>query len=308
VDAVEWTQTAWLQSAHGWILAELERLGLAPTGPIEQPHVRPWSTVLRVPTGGGDLWFKANMPALAREAAVVSVLVRRRPDCVPELLAADLERGWMLLGDGGTRLREAGLDVACWEEVLARYAQLQLDLVADRDELLAAGAPDRRLAVLPVLYEELVAGEHPLLQDEELTRLRTLTPRIAELCEELAAFGLPETIQHDDLHDGQVFVRDGRYLFFDWAEACVAHPFFTLTVTLGVLGNEPERFRDAYLEPWTRIAPREELLAAFPTAYLLGGVCRALTWRAVIEGMPAPFAAEWADMVPARLRLLLEQS
>jgi hypothetical protein len=308
VGAVEWTQTAWLQSAHSWILGELERLGLAPTGPIEQPHVRPWSTVLRVPTGDGDLWFKANMPVLAREAAVVSVLVRRRPDCVPGLLAADLERGWMLLADGGTRLREAGLDVGCWEEVLARYAELQLDLAAGGGELLAAGAPDRRLDTLPALYEELVAGDHPLLQDDELARLRALVPRIAELCEELDAFGLPETIQHDDLHDGQVFVRDGRYLFFDWAEACVAHPFFTLTVTLGVLEDEPERFRDAYLEPWTRIAPRRELLAAFPTAYLLGGVCRALTWRAVIEGMPAPFAAEWADAVPARLRLLLEQS
>jgi Ser/Thr protein kinase RdoA (MazF antagonist) len=27
------------------------------------------------------------------------------------------------------------------------------------------------------------------------------------------------TLQHDDLHDGNVFVRDGRYLFFDWGTA-----------------------------------------------------------------------------------------
>ncbi len=238
---LEWNDEAWLAGARSWIE---NALGTAITGPIEQPHVRPWSTVLRIPTHDGPVWFKANMAALSREAAIVSVLVRRRPDLVPELLAADLERGWMLQADGGTRLRESGLVPGCWEEVLPLYAELQLDLAASTDELLAAGAPDRRLAILPALYDELVADE----SDE----LRALTPRIAGLCEELAALGLPETVQHDDLHDGQIFVRDSRYRFFDWAEACVSHPFFTMTVTLQ---DEVEQFRDAYLEPWTRIAP-----------------------------------------------------
>ncbi len=291
---LQWTEASWLEAAHAWILAELKRLGLALAGPIEQPHVRGWSTVLRVPTGDGDVWFKANMPALAREAAIVSVLVRRAPALVPELLATDLERGWMLQADGGTRLRESGLDAGCWEEILPLYAELQLDLAVEREELLAAGAPDRRLATLPALYEQLVA--------EEAEELRALTPRVAELCGELAGLGLPETIQHDDLHDGQIFVRDGHYRFFDWAEACVSHPFFTMTVTLA---PGLERFRDAYLEPWTRIAPRGELETAFPTALVLGGICRAVTWRKVVDEMPEPYAAEWADAVPGRLRALL---
>ena len=305
---LQWNDPGWLAEAHAWILGEL---GDAVTGPIEQPHVRPWSTVLRVPTQDGPVWFKANMPALAHEAGVVSVLARRRPDCVPKLLAADLERGWMLMADGGTRLREAGLDVTCWEEVLPLYAELQLDTAADRDALLEAGAPDRTLAALPALYEPLL--DDPGLTRDEVARQHGLAPRIAEECAALAALGLPETIQHDDLHDGQVFVRAGRYLFLDWGDACVAHPFFTLTVTLRVLGYrlelpetapELDRFRDAYLEPWTRLAPRAELLAALPGALLLGGLCRLLTWRAVVAGMPQPFAAEWAEY-PAELRRLL---
>jgi hypothetical protein len=288
---LQWHDPAWLAEAHAWIAGEL---GDAISGPIEQPHVRAWSTVLRVPTGDGPVWFKANMPALSREAAIVSVLVARRRDLVPVLLAADLERGWMLQADGGTRLRESGLVPGCWAEVLPLYSELQLDVAASAGELLAAGAPDRRLALLPALYADLVADE----SDE----LRALTPRVAELCEELDALGLPETVQHDDLHDGQVFVLDGRYRFFDWAEACVAHPFFTMTVTLQ---DEVEQFRDAYLEPWTRLAPRAELEAAFPTALILGGICRALTWRAVIDAMPPPYGAEWANVVPDRLQALL---
>ena len=288
---LQWNDPAWLAEAHAWIESAL---GTAISGPIEQPHIRAWSTVLRVPTDDGPVWFKSNMPELSREAAIVAVLVRRRPDLVPELLAADLERGWMLQADGGMRLRESGLVPGCWEEVLPLYAELQLDLAASADELLAAGAPDRRLAILPTLYDELVADE-----PEEL---RALTPRIAELCEELAALGLPETVQHDDLHDGQIFVQDGSYRFFDWAEACVAHPFFTMTVTLQ---DEVEPFRDAYLEPWTHLVPRAELEAAFPSALILGGICRALTWGAVVDAMPEPYATDWADAVPGRLRALL---
>ena len=75
-----------------------------------------------------------------------------------------------------------------------------------------------------------------------------------------------------------------------------------MTVTLQ---DELEQFRDAYLEPWTRLAPRAELEAAFPTALILGGICRALTWRTVIDAMPEPYASEWAGTVDRRLQLLL---
>ena len=103
-------------------------------------------------------------------------------------------------------------------------------------------------------------GEIVEQPDEERRRLEASLPWVREACEELAAAGIPETIQHDDLHDAQVFVRDGRYLLLDWGDACVSHPFFSLAVTLdGVIawgvddveGSEPtEPYRDAYLEPF----------------------------------------------------------
>src|SRR3954469_14869046 len=92
----QWTDPAWLRDAWEWIDRELKRLGVVPAGDLEQSHIEPWSTAMRVPVADGDLWFKANMPALASEAAVVDILGRRRPGSVPELLAIDRERGWML--------------------------------------------------------------------------------------------------------------------------------------------------------------------------------------------------------------------
>jgi hypothetical protein len=213
-----WTEPAWIERATAWI-----RSHVAVAGEIEQPHVRPWSTVMRVPSAGGAVWFKASMPLLAREAGVIEVLARRRSELVPELLAVEHRNGWMLQTDGGSRLREVAAGEESrrfWAELLPLYAELQVETAADVAELLAAGAPDRRLAALPELAKEVVG-------DGALVR------HVARLAGELAALGLPETIQHDDFHDGNVFVRDGRYVFFDWGDSCVSHPFFTLVVTLG---------------------------------------------------------------------------
>ena len=52
---LRWQRPEWLAEATEWIHERVEV-----TGEIEQPHVRWWSTVMRVPTRDGDLWFKAN--------------------------------------------------------------------------------------------------------------------------------------------------------------------------------------------------------------------------------------------------------
>jgi Phosphotransferase enzyme family len=267
----DWNDPRWLADAHAWIR---ERADV--TGPIEQPHLVPWSTVLRAPTPAGPVWFKANNPKMAHEARVTALLAEKRPDAVPTLLAADFERGWMLMADGGERLRETvarDRDLSVWLDVLPLYAGLQIELAPYAGELLAMGVPDRRLAVLP---EQAAAYEE----------LRDHLPQIEEHAARLAAVGIPETIQHDDLHDGQVFVRDGRPLIFDWGDAVVSHPFLSMSVTLeGVIAwgvddvadSEPlGPYRDAYLRPFERYAPREELERALDDALRLGWVARVL--------------------------------
>lgn len=282
MDDPRWRDPDWLSRAYDWIDRRLDELNLARTGAVEQPHVYPWSTVLRIPTDRGNVWFKANAEALRHEAAVVERIAARRPDAVPPLLATDTGTGWLLMADAGVPLRtltprERSLDR--WYDVLPRYAGIQLDLADDVDELLAAGVPDRRLATLPKAYARLMDD---IGADR---RFRAAAPMVADLCDGLAAYGLPELLQHDDLHDGQVFVRDGRYLLMDWGDACISHPFFSLSVTLeGVLAwglDDVENsvatapFRDAYLAPYAeRFAG--DLVAAATLAQRLGWVCRAV--------------------------------
>lgn len=284
---IPWQQPAWVAEAHAWIHARLGDLGRPASGPIEQPHVYPWSTVMRVPTEAGPVWFKANAPELAHEAALSELLAGLDPDLVPPLLARDPATGWMLMADAGATLRVADGEsawLAGWRDVLPRYAELQVTATDDVEQVLALGVPDLRLAGLPARYEAL------LDQVPAEPRFREALPAVAELCAELAAYGVPETVQHDDLHDAQIFVLGGRHRVLDWGDACVAHPFFTLAVSLeGVLawglhdveGSVDVRpFRDAYLAPFEAAYGRS-LAEAVPAALRLGWVCRAVNGHVV---------------------------
>lgn len=310
---MRWLEPGWRAEAEAWI-GEHARV----TGPIEQPHVHPWSTVMTVPTAEGLLWFKASAPDLhGFEPRLTEILAETRPDCVTELVATE-PRGWMLMRDAGTRLRD--LDEPAlehWEKLLPRYGELQMAVAPRAEELLALGVPDERPAGIPDRVEALLdddrallIGESPELTAEQRDELRRRLPELRDLVERLESYGIPHTIQHDDLHDGQVFVDDGRHRILDWGDSCISHPFHTLTVTLRALawraGLEPAaepllRLRDAYLEPFG--APSE----AADLAYRTGTLARALAWHRYLRATPpGERDPEDAESVPYGLRLYLE--
>lgn len=280
-----WLEPGFVARSHAWIDERLAGLGRTRTGEVEQPHVTDWSTVMRVPTDDGQVWFKANDHTMAHEAAVLELVASRSAGRVPPPLVRDPATGWMLLADGGARLRELveqERSLARWYDVLDAYARVQIACEDDVDELLALGLPDRRLATLPDAYADLLAGlpdADPRLPDASA---------VEELCTRLAAYGIRETVQHDDLHDGQVFLGSGVHQVLDWGDACVSHPFFTLAVTLeGVIAwgvDDVEDSEDlgphlaAYLGPYaacygTTVAHLHEAAAL---AMRLGWVCRAI--------------------------------
>jgi hypothetical protein len=242
--------------------------------------------VLRVPTADGLLYYKEPEPALAHEYRLMEILARRRAELVTEVLYSD-ESGRMLMRDAGPQLSSLPLDLAHWEQAMPLYAQLQIAAMEDADELLAARVPDRRSARLPAQYRELVAERAPGLSADEYRQLLELVPAVDEACAELGSSGIPETINNDDMTDGTVHLRDGKYRFLDWGDACVSHPFITLTVTAriveirhGLPPNSAEiaRVIDAYLEPFTAFAPREQLVRFVPMARRFGQICRILLW------------------------------
>jgi phosphotransferase family enzyme len=235
-------------------------------GPIDQPHVRPWATALRVPSSRGVVWFKAARPAFAHDARVLQILHPLAPDLVPEVIASTAE-GWLLLADAGERAREHPID---WRAMLHAYAELQRASAAHVDSLLAAGAYDNRSWNVVTRARALM---HYLPQ-ELATTLEARLPHVAGQMERLALSRLPATIDHGDLHDGNVFASDAGVRIIDWGDSAVAHPFFTLSVA------EADEVAWA-VEAWEGFAPREELEAEAAIVRELRFLLRALNWEHV---------------------------
>jgi hypothetical protein len=260
-----------MTDADRWIRAHVE-----PTGEIEVVHERPWGVVRHVPTSRGDVWFKACSAVQAFEPALTATLAARHPERLPAVLAHEDERAWLLLEDAGAPL---GFDVGVepWLPILPLYAELQLEEAKHVAGLLDLGVPDRRLAAFPELYD----GRRK--------------PQFVELCAELDARGIPDSIQHDDLHGANVY--GSRIL--DWGDSCISHPFLTMYVAFvhiePRIGDWYERARDAYLEPWGSSA---ELRETFDLAYRLGPFAHLFKELRVNAAIPEEQRAVFAPDLP----------
>jgi aminoglycoside phosphotransferase (APT) family kinase protein len=189
------------------------------------------------------------------------------------------------------------------------------------DDLLALGIPDRRLAALPALYSQLLTDTPSLLLDQEkgLTsaeyqQLQALTPRFEQLCKELAAFGIPASLNHGDFHDGNVLVKEGRITFFDWGDADVTHPFVSvrtwfvsMEIALGLDDYVPptpemSQLLERYLAAWQAYGEMEALWSAYQLSRPVASIVKALQWHHSITHMEEVVRGEYAWIVPEVLR------
>jgi Phosphotransferase enzyme family len=272
---------------------------VSPQGPPRLVHDKPWSHVWMVPLPHGDTaWFKACAPVQGFEPRLTAALYSRWPDRVAEVIGHDDDRAWLLLRDAGTPVGAFGNAPDAWEAALPLYAELQRGETECVEEHLAGGVTDRRLAVLPALYDDMLARELPL-DRHEIDGFRRLAPVFAARCEELAACGIPETLHHDDLHMGNVYVEDGRILLLDWGDSSVAHPFFSLA---RADDEWDARLRAAYLEPWG-----PDLEDVLELALPLGAFAYVFGFLRVHDHMGEDERALYADALPGMLRRVYER-
>jgi hypothetical protein len=257
-----------LLSIEDWLYERLPEAGKP-----ELVHDLPWSTVWRVPRPHGAAWLKRCRAVQAHEPALTAALAGRWPSLLPELLGHDAARGLLLLGDAGTPVRAFGDALEAWRTVLPLYAELQRGEASHVEEHVAAGVPDQRVETLPAAFAEFPD-----------VRLRPFAGAFAELCAQLT---LPPTVQHDDLHDGNVYAKDGRVVVLDWGDTVIGHPFATMLVTLRMDEEIAGPLREAYLEAWPR-----DTHAQFDAAYRVAAFTRILSWKRIADATRDPKSYE----------------
>jgi len=317
-----WTSDAFHEEVRRWVSDALRAEGTVLTGEWWQPHVRPWSSAIRLGTSGRPVWFKVNGPGTRHEPALLRLLQELVPGLAPEVLAVDTARGWSLSCDAGRMLRQVAVPIEqwdAWERVLPWYAEAQLALAEHGAAVRTAGVREVSPETLPelarALVDELGHGQPGGLDSDQVDRLREVLPRLDAWCTELAASPIPSSLQHDDLHSGNVCVTGPAMRIIDWGDASWGCPLATMLTTLRSVAHHaglPEdaaqvrRVRDAYLEPFTSYGVPADLVRWTELAGRAGCVTKALAWRAAMSGSPAATSQEYDHPVRAWLLDLLE--
>jgi Phosphotransferase enzyme family len=310
-----WARRGWFAQAQAWIATQLARLDYVFVPPLTQ--VRNWgiSCVLRVRTFTGDLYLKAasTRPLFAREAVLVQELAARYPAYMPLPVALDHHQNWLLLADVGPDLRSTP-DSQVWAEALYTFGRLQRATATQVDDLLGLGCRDRRLETMQAHLETLVQNAEVAaqLQADEQMQLHHLVPRLTAMSHALADYRVPYTLVHGDLHPGNIAHYQGSYRFFDWTDACIAHPFFDVlpillhTQVLPDAASACAHMLDSYLELWTAYEPLERLRQVWALAQPLGALHQAISYAHIVAGLEATAKHELAWGISYWLRQVLQ--
>jgi aminoglycoside phosphotransferase (APT) family kinase protein len=210
--------------------------------------------------------------------------------------------------------------------VARSFARMQVEAAGQVDRLLAAGCHDRRLGRLAAQAEAWLpaveaTAELPgvdaatWLSADELAALKAALPRLVACCAELAGFAVPPSIVHGDLHLGNVAGGPGGYRFFDWTDACVAHPFLDLaTIRRGTSFAEDEDGREAelrerllaaYLPEWAAFEPPARLARASQLAVPLAALHQAVSYRSIVAHQQPPIDVHMTQSTAWWLRQVL---
>ena len=292
--AAPWEHADWLGPVEAWIDGQVEREGMLEL-------VKKWSisVVIKVPTHAGRIFFKQalDLPLFVSEPVVTRELAALLPGHIPGVVAVDEQRQWILLEDFGETLRdEKGDNVIC--EMLQVFTGIQAQLAGRADELLAMGCIDRRLPWLRGQVEALFADEvtREILKEGELEKLVAHVPLYLEMCDELATLPVPETLLHGDLHLGNVAYKGGRYIFFDWTDASVGHPFFDLIVVHNERDAERKgRSLAASLQSWRAWGDEQVLQRTWRVATPLCFLHHAVSYLYILRNLPAAKRCELDD-------------
>ena len=311
-----WSTDAFRDELHAWCEAHL-----GPLVSLEQSKLRGWSTVWRATTAEGLFWVKQNCPLQNFEVTLLPALADLVPDhVVPVAAAAD---GVLATPDQGPVFAQtSGDSLEPWERLVREAAEMQRVLCGHQGRLVDAGVTalpvDRSVDYVRARTDQLASlpeADPRRLDTDIARRLEAHLPVVRRWAEQVTALGLPDTLDHNDLHGNNCFDIGGRLRFFDFGDAVLTGPLSVLRIPLNHVAialdcpaDDPRLLAVAEpaLEVWSDLAPMSELRAALPAALHLGRLGRTESWLRCLPAFTDAELAEWGDSPAYWLGALLD--
>ena len=314
-----------LVSDLAWADEQLAARGRRRSGCAQQQRTWNLSCVFRLQLDdGSEAWLKSVPPFFAHEGSVIDCVQRLDGDAssalatsalatldgalrpqlrLPQLLAFDGAAGRLLMTHCEGPLMW-GARPAAWRPIIAAHVDRQLRLQSHVAELFALGLPDWRASALLVSLRALCArsGLQSALALDVRSGLARLMASLPERLDALQACGLPDTLVHGDLHQGNVIASAAGPVLLDWGDAGVGMPLFDLPgLCHGFPADDQPQVRAMVADAWRRACPGARVDAAMRLIAPLAELRQALIYQHFLDNIePAEHHYHAAD-VPARL-------
>jgi phosphotransferase family enzyme len=301
-----WVSPDWYPRIAAWIEARMHGAGMPPTSRPRLYYQSSIGTVLRTPAADLVTFTKVPAPIFGAEARITRALAVRTPQWVPEVIDIEPAEGWLLMRDLGPRTLGEEPE-AEWARGASLLAQVQRVWVGGHDDLLAAGAQRRPLGDLidrlPGLLE--IDGLGDRIGRARRDAWSAALPRLIDAANELADVGLPDALIHGDMHPWNIAVADAGLRVFDWSDAAIGQSFLDLAVFLGRRNDIARRLamRDAYIDGWAGVAPRDRLERASVLAMGVGAIYQVMTYQTLLPALPPEDAQSYTGADASWLEL-----
>jgi hypothetical protein len=300
-----WESAGWFKEATDWIDLELGSRNIYKMGPVSQERAGVLTKVLSIPCNTGTVYFKASQGDSPSEVAISEELAKMWPANVTELLVSDAKRNWMLMPDYKS-LGYGPVPELKQAEAAQTFAQLLIESKDSMPLWQQLKCPDFGMGQVQAFSENFSARATPFLAGEarlEESELETLVNYVQQwgsMCPQLSDFAIPQTLVNLDFRLANVVSNSDGYLFYDWQESVISHPFFSLLnmfdeitppdsndENFSLLESQhalaKEAIRDAYLEAFEEFESKERLLEAFSIASAIQPVVQLKRWVERLE-------------------------
>jgi hypothetical protein len=312
-----WARIGWYSKTEKWILEKLRKNGMPATGPIEQVKLWNLSSVLRIPTDQGWAWFKAVPSIFSQEPGLVRYLNKKYPGSVPSIISTNSSKGWLLTRDIGGRSLCDFSDPEYWCAVIKTYALLQQEEIPYAEELafefVIPGGLQHLIRATDFLTQGLIEmAAEGYLPMSDAAQWGSKVQAIMEKCRQLAAFSIPETLEHGDLYCGNININSDRVVFFDWTDGSISHPFFSLDSFLNECEFSEEikeQIVSTYLLSWALYLKRDmdDILAAWELAAPLALVHQTFAYYKIMRSLPPKARWQAGNSLANLVRIVLKE-
>jgi Phosphotransferase enzyme family len=294
----QWSRPGWLAEAAQWMREQMIAAGYLDPEIPRIHHLWSISVVLCADSRTGTAFLKCSSDRFRHEGPMTQALASRSRGYLPEVLAIEPGRGWLLMRDLDAPLL-GDQPESMWQRGLDALAGLQQEWLGRTDDLLAAGAELRPLGELAdwvngtALDADLMCRLAPEQRDAWLASV----PAMADACTSLDRIGPGPSLVHGDFHPWNVVAGNDGTRIFDWTDAAEAHPFLDLVTYIMRTDDLALRrhLLHHYLQLWSRYISSDDLKTAGRLALVAGALYQARTYSQLIPTVMPDDLAQLRD-------------